>query len=225
MLSIGLLYQWAKNEQWPLNIQFLKKAADGGWNVEVSQIASCGIMKFVTNNILPTWWTFSRIWDISIKIKSECFRTDKLLTNMKILSYLWVSDTWFNMTVHLLWHFDLSPHSSTLTFGLTKPDFSGHDGFSLTNEPIGDPQMLCNLQVMCNHWVVHVRGSPIHYVQNKCFVQIFRRFAKLYIFGKFRIYWTWKVMFTFFLNTLVAMLAFQNGDYFLHTFCNISASK
>ena len=25
------------SEQWPLNIQFLKKAADGGWNVEVSR--------------------------------------------------------------------------------------------------------------------------------------------------------------------------------------------
>ena len=38
------------SEQWPLNIQFLKKAADGRWNVEVSRIASCGIMKFVTNS-------------------------------------------------------------------------------------------------------------------------------------------------------------------------------
>ena len=35
------------SEQWPLNIQFLKKAADGGRNVEVSKIASCVIMKFV----------------------------------------------------------------------------------------------------------------------------------------------------------------------------------
>ena len=42
------------SEQEPLNIQFLKKAADGGRNVEVSRIASCVIMKFVSNNILPT---------------------------------------------------------------------------------------------------------------------------------------------------------------------------
>ena len=33
----------------PLNIQFLKKIADGGRNVEVSRIASCVIMKLVSN--------------------------------------------------------------------------------------------------------------------------------------------------------------------------------
>ena len=44
--------------------------------------------------------------------------------------------------------------------------------------------------------------SPVHYVTNNRFVQIFGRFSQLYIFGKVRSYWTCKVMFTFFLNTL-----------------------
>ena len=43
----GLLQEL--NGQWSL-----KKAVDGGRNVEVSRIASCVIMKLFSNNILPT---------------------------------------------------------------------------------------------------------------------------------------------------------------------------
>jgi len=42
-----------------------------------------------------------------------------------------------------------------------------------------------------------VTYSPVCYVTQYSFVQNFRRFGKLYIFGNLRTYWTWQTMFNF----------------------------
>ena len=49
----------------------LKKAADGGQNVEVSRIASCVIMKFVSNNKITAIPIGGHV---SLQIAFNCFK-------------------------------------------------------------------------------------------------------------------------------------------------------
>ena len=69
-------------------------------------------------------------------------------------------------------------------------------------------------------------SSPVHYVQNKRFDQFFGDLLSYTFLESWEPTKPEKKMFKFFSkHSTAAILDFQNGDYLLLTFCNISASK